>query len=241
MFAFRERVGGVEVGFTDRHGLAGSALNLSLVREGRPVAGPEPGDSLQLVADAFGDGALPVGLHQVHGGDVFVLDETSDAGPGREVEADAIVTRLPGRTLLVRAADCAPVVLADTEARVVAAAHCGRPGLLADVVPHTVAVMRELGARDILAWVGPTVCGSCYEVPEELRAEVSAHVPQAWATTSWGTPALDIPAGVLAQLAASGATARRVDRCTREDDDLWSHRRDGAAAGRLGGLVRVLA
>ena len=57
--------------------------------------------------------------------------------------------------------------------------------------------------------------------------------------TSWGTPALDIGAGVLAQLAAAGVEATRVGRCTREDPDLWSHRREGPAAGRLGGLVVV--
>jgi copper oxidase (laccase) domain-containing protein len=77
-------------------------------------------------------------------------------------------------------------------------------------------------------------------VPAELRAEVAALVPQAHAETSWGTPALDLGAGVLAQLAAAGVPAariRQVDRCTLEDEGLHSHRRDGDKAGRLAGLV----
>ena len=84
------------------------------------------------------------------------------------------------------------------------AAHCGRPGLLAGVVRATVGGMRDLGARAIAAWIGPHVCGACYEVPAEMRAEVAAVVPESRAVTSWGTPALDIGAGVRAQLEARG-------------------------------------
>ncbi len=173
-------------------------------------------------------------LWQVHGADVVV----AGAGPARP-EADGIVTDRPGTTLLVRAADCVPVLLADVEATVVGAAHCGRPGLVAGVVPATVAKMRELGATAIQAWVGPHVCGGCYEVPAEMQAEVAAVVPAALATTTWGTPSLDLGAGVLAQLAAAGASAYDVSRCTREAGDLYSYRRDGAAAGRLAGVIRM--
>jgi len=97
--------------------------------------------------------------------------------------------------------------------------------------------MREAGAARLVAWVGPHVCGGCYEVPEEMRAEVSALVPAAYAETTWGTPALDIGAGVRAQLAATGVEVVDVGGCTREDPLLHSYRRDGAAAGRLAGLV----
>jgi copper oxidase (laccase) domain-containing protein len=62
-------------------------------------------------------------------------------------------------------------------------------------------------------------------------------VPATYATTSWGTPSLDLGAGVLAQLAESGVPAVRVGGCTREDESLHSYRRDGTAAGRLAGVV----
>jgi copper oxidase (laccase) domain-containing protein len=99
--------------------------------------------------------------------------------------------------------------------------------------------MRALGAETITAWVGPHICGRCYEVPAGLRDQVCAAVPQAWGETSWGTPSVDVGAGVRAQLAAEEVAMVAVDRCTREDPDLYSHRRDGATTGRFAGLVRV--
>jgi copper oxidase (laccase) domain-containing protein len=71
-----------------------------------------------------------------------------------------------------------------------------------------------------------------------MRAEVSAVVPEAHAETSWGTPALDIGAGVRAQLSRVGVEeVIEVAGCTLEDRGLHSYRRDGAAAGRFAGLV----
>jgi copper oxidase (laccase) domain-containing protein len=122
---------------------------------------------------------------------------------------------------------------------VVAAVHAGRSGMVAGVVPAAVDAMRSAGAGDLHAWVGPYVCGACYEVPEQMRAEASAVVPEAYAETSWGTPALDIGAGVRAQLAAVGVATVDASRCTIEDEDLYSYRRQGQASGRLAGLVWV--
>jgi copper oxidase (laccase) domain-containing protein len=99
--------------------------------------------------------------------------------------------------------------------------------------------MRGLGADRIEAWVGPHVCGRCYEVPEEMRAAVAAVVPESFAETSWGTPSVDLGAGVRAQLAALDVVAHDASRCTRESADLYSNRRDGDRAGRLAGLVRL--
>ncbi len=74
-----------------------------------------------------------------------------------------------------------------------------------------------------------------------MRAEIAAVVPATRATTSWGTPALDLGAGVRAQLADAGVPVVEVGGCTREDDTLHSYRRDGAAAGRLAGVVWRMA
>jgi YfiH family protein len=151
--------------------------------------------------------------------------------------ADALVTTRPGVVLMVRVADCVPVLLADAAQGVVAAAHAGRPGLVAGIVPAAVAAMRDLGARDIRAWVGPHVCGRCYEVPAQMQADVVAVVPQARATTSWDTPSVDIGAGVRAQLESEDVRFTDVGGCTMEDDDLYSYRRQGVESGRLAGLV----
>jgi copper oxidase (laccase) domain-containing protein len=79
-----------------------------------------------------------------------------------------------------------------------------------------------------------------------MRAEVAAVAPRAWSETSWGTPALDVGAGVRAQLEALGVhvvdladAMGRSAACTLENDDLYSYRRQGQRSGRLGGLVRL--
>jgi YfiH family protein len=261
VFAFRDAHGPVEIAFTDRHrdfdGGPSAPLDLSTRAIEEAASAGERTDGLRLVTRALTSGPSDacdessddpsqpkddrrgprtVLMHQVHGADVVVVDEQTlqqDAVP----VADALVTRLPGVVLLVRVADCVPVLLADPDAGVVAAVHAGRPGLAAGVVPEAVSVLRDLGASQIRAWVGPHVCGACYEVPASMRAEVSEVVPEAWAETSWGTPALDIGAGVVAQLGHLGVLVDDLSRCTVEDDDLFSYRRQGTESGRLGGLV----
>jgi polyphenol oxidase len=191
--------------------------------------------NLGRVVEDFAPGASVADMRQVHGNTVDVVEERRT--PERP-EADALVSTRPDTVLVVRVADCVPVLLADPDTGVIAAVHAGRAGLVAGVAPAAVQRMRDLGARAVVGWVGPRVCGACYEVPEAMRADVAAVVPQAWATTSWGTPSLDIGAGVRAQLEATGVIVHDVGSCTRESTDLYSYRRDGASAGRFAGLVR---
>lgn len=212
----------MDVAFTD------STLDLQGVR---------PGFERSLPALEEACGVRFARMNQVHGDDVLLVDRPGPA-PAEPVEtADALVTRTPGLGLMVRVADCVPVLLADPTAGVLGAVHAGRRGVELGVVGRTVARMRDLGAVQLVAWVGPHVCGSCYDVPEQMRDEVAAAVPQTFAETSWGTPALDLGAGVRAQLAAVGVTPTEVGRCTLEDPDLHSFRRDGDEAGRFAGLV----
>lgn len=192
--------------------------------------------NLRIVLDDFAPGDRLADLHQVHGAEVDVVEDRPTAD---RPDADGVVTARAGVVLMVRAADCVPVLLADADAAVIGAAHCGRPGLAAGVVPATVGRMRDLGARSITAWIGPHVCGACYEVPESMQAAVGAAVPASVATTSWGTPSLDLGAGVRAQLAGEAVSVHDVSRCTRESEDLYSYRRDGDRAGRLAGLIRL--
>jgi YfiH family protein len=229
----------VDLAFTDRHGgvspVPFDSLNLALTGPDDEQARAE---NLRLVLADLAPGAALADLRQVHGATVHVVAgrPTPAASPP---EADGIVTAEPDVVLMVRAADCVPVLFADPTAGVVGAAHAGRLGLAAGVVPRTLERMRELGATEVTAWVGPHVCGSCYEVPAGLQAEVGALVPASVATTSWGTPALDLGAGVRAQLEQAGVRVVDVARCTRESADLYSFRRDGEQAGRLAGLIRL--
>jgi YfiH family protein len=264
VFAFSQRRGPVDVAFTDRHGgvSGGPYASLNLAEPALDAPDRESDlaaleENLDIVAYALARGmvaspddpfGLPAGaplptmvrIRQVHGNDVHVVDRAwLDGRHADPAVADALVTDLAGVALVVRVADCVPVLLADVQRGVVGAAHAGRPGLVAGIVPTTVAAMRDLGAAEITAWVGPHVCGACYEVPEQMRADVAAVVPQAHAETSWGTPSVDVGAGVRAQLAAAGVEVVDASRCTREDEDLYSYRRQGDEAGRLAGLVWV--
>jgi copper oxidase (laccase) domain-containing protein len=103
--------------------------------------------------------------------------------------------------------------------------------------------MQELGAavEDIEVLLGPAVCGLCYEVPAEMRAEVEAALPGSAATTRRGTPSVDVRAGLYRQLTDLGVTGIGVDpRCTVEDRTLFSHRRDGRT-GRLAAVTWIEA
>jgi YfiH family protein len=163
-------------------------------------------------------------MRQVHGAEVaYVAEPFGTSRPG----LDAVFTDQPGLALGVAVADCAPVLV--TAPGWVGAAHSGRTGTAAGVVPALVRAMAARGAdvAGMSAVVGPNACGKCYEVPAEMRADMAATLPSTWATTSQGTPALDIRAGIVAQLTALGVTTIRHDnRCTIESRELCSYRRD---------------
>ncbi|MGW3113010.1 peptidoglycan editing factor PgeF [Streptomyces sp. NPDC001091] len=239
MIGQRGHVSGAHFAFTDRWGGVSAAPYAELNLGG--AVGDDPGavrTNRELAAKALGvDPARTVWMNQVHGADVAVVDEPWGERPVPEV--DGLVTARRGLALAVLTADCVPVLLADPVAGVVAAAHAGRPGMLAGIVPAAVRAMTELGAEPgrIVARTGPAVCGRCYEVPEAMRAEVAAAEPAAYAETSWGTPAVDVSAGVHAQLERLGVRDREQSPvCTRESDDHFSYRRD-RSTGRLAGYV----
>ncbi|MET7849196.1 peptidoglycan editing factor PgeF [Streptomyces avermitilis] len=239
MIGQRDTVSGAHFAFTDRWGGV-SAVPYEELNLGGAVG--DDSDAVrtnrELAAKSMGlDPARVVWMNQVHGPAVAVVDEPWGTRPVAEV--DAIVTRRRGLALAVLTADCTPVLLADPVAGVAAAAHAGRPGMIAGVVPAAVEAMVGLGADPsrIVARTGPAVCGRCYEVPDAMRAEVAAVEPAAYAETSWGTPAVDVSAGVHAQLERLGVCDREQSPvCTLESGDHFSYRRD-RTTGRLAGYV----
>jgi YfiH family protein len=236
----RESVSGAHFAFTDRWGGVSAAPYEELNLGG--AVGDDPGAvraNRELAAKSLGvEPDRVVWMNQVHGADVAVVD--GPWGSSSDIPSvDAIVTTRRGLALAVLTADCVPVLLADPVAGIAAAAHAGRPGMIAGVVPAALRAMTDLGAEPsrIVARTGPTVCGRCYEVPEEMRAEVSAIEPAAYAETSWGTPAVDVSAGVHAQLERLGVCDRAQSPvCTLESEDHFSYRRD-RTTGRLAGYV----
>lgn len=164
-------------------------------------------------------------LEQRHGSDVVTV-----AAPGAEAgsPADGSVTAATGAALAVHTADCAPVGLIGA-AGVVGVAHAGWRGLVAGVLGSTVDAMRDAGAGQISAVVGPCIQPGCYEFGEDdLAAVVEAIGDDVRGVSRAGRPALDLSAGVIAVLARSGVTDVIVDgRCTGCDPRRFSHRVSG--------------
>ncbi|HST72696.1 MAG TPA: polyphenol oxidase family protein [Kocuria rosea] len=230
MFWWQGDVGqGVRVAFTDR-----GAGNLAL------HTGDDAGAVRTRRRALEGAMGVPAGsllfLDQVHG--TAVADADDPALPPVPT-ADAAVSA-DGAPLAVMVADCVPVVLVGRgpHGPVTAVAHAGRRGLLDGVLERTVEQLRARGADALAAWIGPSICGGCYEVPAAMQEESVRRIPAVAATTTWGTPSLDLPAGARDRLAALGVTVAGPAgaSCTRENERLSSHRRD-PGSGRIAGLV----
>ncbi len=234
---FTERAGGVSVG-------PFRGLNLSDGVGDDPRAVAVNRDRV-LRAIGPGPGRL-AWMRQVHGADVvYVAAESptqqvaAGADGGASPVADAVFTDSPRVALGALGADCAAVLVADPVAGLVGAAHAGRPGLAAGVVPALVTAMAAAGAQAdrMHAAIGPSICGRCYEVPAGMRDEVAALVPGAGCVTRTGTPGIDVRAGLRGQLAGLGVGRITDDpRCTAESSELFSYRRDGRT-GRFAGLI----
>lgn len=229
----------VELGFTGRSAGRGSGPFAGL-----NLGGKVGDDSAQvesnrrLVCEAL---AVPrerlLFANQVRGTDVVTASGPWAAQPPT---ADAIIATAPGLAVAVLVADCVPVLLHDASAGLVAAVHAGREGMTNGVVPATLDRMGSLGATSVRAVVGPAVCGRCYEVPADLAATSAGAAPSSL-TRSWtGTPALDVAAGVVEQLAERQVPLDWVPGCTRESDDLYSYRRS-RITGRSAGVVMLRA
>lgn len=188
-------------------------------------------------------GAPLVFVEQVHGADVAVVRAAGDVRRMRESTcvADALVTDRPDVALAIMVPDCVPVLFADHSTGVIGVAHAGRRGLLGGVLGATVEAMVDLGAAatDIHAVVGPSVCGRCYEVPEQMFHESVEKQPALASRTTWDTPALDLPAGAVAELQAVGLEGKSINvlgQCTLESESLFSYRRD-PQTGRFAGVI----
>ena len=170
-----------------------------------------------------------IGLAQVHSATAVRAESVGAGAPPR---ADALVTATPGLVLTVLTADCAPVLLADEEARVVGAAHAGWKGALGGVVEAVLAEMEALGARRerIAAVIGPTISQRAYEVGpeffERFADEDQGHL-RFFVAGAGNRYHFDLPGFVLARLRDAGVgEARWTAHCTYTDESrFFSYRR----------------
>lgn len=176
-------------------------------------------------------------LKQIHSTTVVVLHDGMKAGALEQTEGDALVTNQPQTLIVVRTADCVPVLLVEHTAGVVAAIHAGWRGALAGIVSDTIRVcMEEFGAkagRMHLA-IGPSIGPCCYEVDEPVIEPLRTRYP-GWPAvlreTTKGKGAFDLKQLIYHQICASGIPPHqigRLDHCTHCRADLfYSYRREG--------------
>ena len=161
-------------------------------------------------------------MTQVHGNKIELITDSNKDLP----EVDGLVTNQKSIALAVQVADCLPLLLQSDEA--VAAVHVGRKGLLNGVALKAVAVMRELGAKEISGIVGPHICERCYEVDQSMFNEITTQYP---ATKSSGRN-LNLFAGLAAQI--SEIPLVNLGICTLENPDYFSFRRGGETGRQVG-------
>lgn len=183
----------------------------------------------------------PVWLTQVHSKTCLDL---SGVSPADAPEADASTTRVPGQVCAILTADCLPVILCSEDGATVGAAHAGWRGLLSGVIEATAESMAQPGAS-LMAWLGPAIGPSAFEVGAEVReAFVAEDAASATAFTrhpeTAGKWLCDIYA--LARLRLARMGIHRVsggDRCTyRESAHFFSYRRE-KQTGRMATLIWI--
>jgi YfiH family protein len=197
------------------------------------------------IASAFSvEAGAVLSVRQVHGRAVAVVR------PGtrlpEQIEADAIVSLDPDCVVSVRVADCVPILIADRHRRAVAAVHAGWRGTAAGVVRAAVEALGAIGVApaDLVAAIGPCAGPCCYQVDASVREQFEEPAADAWFVGDGaGHWKLDLPGANRDQLRAAGVTADAVSsagECTIHRVEHWfSHRREGAAAGRMVAAIRV--
>jgi len=167
-------------------------------------------------------------MNQVHGNVVATVGVEIIAEP----TADALVTQSVGIGMAVMVADCIPLLLASSQT--VAAVHVGRKGLMNEVALAAIHEMRSHDISEITAVVGPSICGECYEVSQDIYDDVSKTFPLAASKTRDGGFALDLSRALIDQLQSLGVRVVDEGRCTVEESNLYSYRRDGVTGRQVG-------
>lgn len=169
-------------------------------------------------------------MHQSHSDKIRIVEEFSV----EDFNADALISTKPGLGLAVLVADCIPLLLSSPT--VVAAVHVGRVGMTNGIVDKTIDIMEGLGASGIIAWIGPSICGNCYEVSPQMYDEVTTFFPAS--ATSSAKHSLDLPRGTIAILRERGIDTHALGLCTLENPQFFSHRRD-QSIGRQAGVISL--
>ena len=159
-------------------------------------------------------------MNQVHSAvvhEVQPVQRTSWLEPAAPT-CDGLLDATGAQPLAVMVADCLPVLFVGRNSQsgqtLSAATHAGRRGLLDGILENTVEALRAHGADVMEAVIGPSICGRCYEVPEDMAQESEQLRPGIRTATRWGTPGLDLPASAEDELRGLGVDVRQSGVCT---------------------------
>jgi len=186
-------------------------------------------------------------LDQIHSDIIHTVVEL----PDKNWKGDALLTDRPGILLVVRTADCLPVLLVDKKKKVVAAVHCGWRGTkkkLAEKAVKAMSVLYKCERSSLLAVLGPCIEQDCYEVGDEVRESFQdAGIRDDFFLSSSakkGRYYFDLKQANRYQLLKAGMKPENifsVDLCTYCEESLFSYRRDGLKAGRMVNFIALLA
>jgi len=181
-------------------------------------------------------------LKQIHSDRVLAVDAPH---AGFLDEGDAMVTATAGVRLVVRTADCVPILLADPQRKAVAAVHAGWRGTAAGIVAKTIDRMEaEFGTRaeDVVAAIGPSIGECCYEVGREVLGELRAWRPELGESTQQAC--VNLPHINRVQMLSRGVPMGRIvtaGLCTRcWEGEFFSYRRDRQNPGRMQSWIAIL-
>ena len=214
-FVFTNRLGGVSKAPFDSANLGDHV-------------GDDPIDVAENRSQLESQIGMPIAfMNQIHG-DTVVLVENNLATP----TCDALITTERKLAVAVMVADCIPLLLKSDVA--VAAVHVGRKGLMNGIARKTIDAMRDLGAEVIHSYIGPNICGGCYEVGPDIFQEVVAKYPATDSSSRSGKETLDLVAGLKTDL--KDTVLLDLSSCVLEDTHTFSYRRDGTT-GRQAGAI----
>lgn len=197
-----------------------------------------------LLRSAGLEGRELLHLHQVHGPRVVRVERGRPHDNNQK--ADVLVGDDPTRVLSVRVADCAPILLATDDGRLVAAVHAGWRGVVAGAALSALEEMnrwRDVPAARVVAAIGPSIGLDAFEVgPEVLDEFTTAFGPDAPVRRrNDGKGHVDLREALRRQLLTAGIPGSQIDttdRCTHTNaDEFFSHRRDIGITGRMAAIV----
>lgn len=174
-------------------------------------------------------------VSQTHSTTVLTASAANWEESGTIGEGDAIMSPRGHSALGILTADCLPIAFT-TDYGASAIAHAGRLGLLNGILQNTVHELTRVGNGKIQAFIGPGICGKCYEVPVSMRDEAAVKHPEIAAKTSWNTASLDLPKTARIVLERLDVEVTDTGLCTYESEMLYSHRRQ-PGEGRIAGFV----